>query len=309
MLSEKPWKADAILRLLVSVLVCLFLGALAGAVIRCFTSPPKAGLALFLAAVAGAAVLFGGALVLLGRPWKMETFTRQFFGLLVCVYSGFFLTWGAMHVLGKAGDSENSIWKLVLAVLSIQGAGLVLIFRFVREHGIGWAEAFGFKREWKRAVLLGILATFVIILIVWALQWGFLRIMDYFRIESPEQTAVQVLREAESWTSRLVLGVCTILLVPPAEEMLFRGILYPAIKQTGYPRLALWGTSLAFAAVHFNLAIFVPLTVLALVLTWLYERTNNLLAPIAAHSVFNTLNLVMLYASPWLQKKMEIAFP
>jgi membrane protease YdiL (CAAX protease family) len=29
-------------------------------------------------------------------------------------------------------------------------------------------------------------------------------------------------------------------------------------------------------------------------LTWLYELTDNLLAPIAAHSLFNTANLVIL---------------
>jgi len=38
-----------------------------------------------------------------------------------------------------------------------------------------------------------------------------------------------------------------------------------------------------------------PLFVLALVLTWLYEKTDCLLAPIAAHSLFNTVNLVILF--------------
>jgi membrane protease YdiL (CAAX protease family) len=39
---------------------------------------------------------------------------------------------------------------------------------------------------------------------------------------------------------------------------------------------------------------FLPLFVLALVLTVLYEKTNNLLAPIAAHSAFNAVNFAML---------------
>ena len=37
-----------------------------------------------------------------------------------------------------------------------------------------------------------------------------------------------------------------------------------------------------------------PLFVLALVLTWLYEKTDSLLAPIAAHALFNAANLVLL---------------
>jgi CAAX protease family protein len=86
-------------------------------------------------------------------------------------------------------------------------------------------------------------------------------------------------------------------LAPVAEEMLFRGILYPAVKQAGFPRLALWGTALLFAAVHQNLVTFVPLTVLALALAWLYERTDNLWAPITAHAMFNAMNFVILYST------------
>jgi membrane protease YdiL (CAAX protease family) len=39
---------------------------------------------------------------------------------------------------------------------------------------------------------------------------------------------------------------------------------------------------------------FLPLVVLAVALTWLYEATNNLLAPILAHSLFNMANFFWL---------------
>ncbi len=39
---------------------------------------------------------------------------------------------------------------------------------------------------------------------------------------------------------------------------------------------------------------------LALVLTWLYEKTDNLLAPIAAHSLFNALNFIALQLYDYL---------
>ena len=54
-----------------------------------------------------------------------------------------------------------------------------------------------------------------------------------------------------------------------------------------------------------NAPTFVPLFVLALALTWLYEKTDNLLAPITAHSLFNAANLVVLHfqepLNRWLQ--------
>ena len=109
--------------------------------------------------------------------------------------------------------------------------------------------------------------------------------------------AVETLRQAASWFDRCTLAAIIIVLVPVAEELLFRGILYPWIKQAGFPRLALWGTAVVFAAMHVNLTSFVALFILALILTWLYERTNNLLATITAHSLFNALNFAMVFLS------------
>ena len=48
--------------------------------------------------------------------------------------------------------------------------------------------------------------------------------------------------------------------------------------------------SLLFAAIHANLMTFIPLTFFALVLIALYEKTDNLLAPITAHCFFNSVN-------------------
>jgi membrane protease YdiL (CAAX protease family) len=50
-----------------------------------------------------------------------------------------------------------------------------------------------------------------------------------------------------------------------------------------------------FALIHHNPPIFLSLFVLALVLTWLYEKTDNLLAPITAHALFNAANLILLH--------------
>jgi len=56
------------------------------------------------------------------------------------------------------------------------------------------------------------------------------------------------------------------------------------------------GTSLIFAATHANLMTFIPLVLLSLALIWLYEQTDNLLAPILAHSLFNAVNFFFLVA-------------
>ena len=88
--------------------------------------------------------------------------------------------------------------------------------------------------------------------------------------------------------------VMAVAVAPVAEEILFRGILYPAVKQLGHPRVAVIGTALLFALFHVNLLTFASLTAVALALIALYEFTDNLLAPITAHAVFNASNLIML---------------
>jgi membrane protease YdiL (CAAX protease family) len=76
---------------------------------------------------------------------------------------------------------------------------------------------------------------------------------------------------------------------------LFRGVLYPAVKRITNPQVALWGTALLFGAIHANLATFLPLTFLAVILVCLYEYTGNLLACITTHSLFNAANFLAVY--------------
>ena len=76
-----------------------------------------------------------------------------------------------------------------------------------------------------------------------------------------------------------------------AEEMLFRGALQP--------RVGLVLASLIFGCIHFvPRRVFLPWTVFAVLigglLGWLFLWTGNLVAPIAAHTLVNAINLPLL---------------
>jgi membrane protease YdiL (CAAX protease family) len=297
MLSAKPWKADAIIRLGLSVIVCVFAGSLVLSVQHYASAGGKVSPKLFFPLAAAA---FGGmaaTLILICKPWPAESFSRRLGALMVCTYGGLFLGMWVQQLSGVT-SAGSSIWQVIVASLSFQGAALILIVRFLREHQISWSEAFGFPNQWRKAVLLGVIVALIFLPLGWGLQQASMLVMTHlphFKLHPEEQLPVHVLRVSASWAGRITLGAAAILLAPVAEEILFRGILYPAIKQAGFPRLALWGTVLLFAAVHLNVVTFVPLAVLALVLTALYERTNNLLASITAHALFNALNFVTLF--------------
>jgi membrane protease YdiL (CAAX protease family) len=297
MLSAKPWKADAIARLGLSVIVCIFAGSVLMSTQHFLSAGGKASATRFYSLAAASLGCLLATLVLLSKPWPLENLSRRLLSLMVCAYSGLLLGMWAQQSSGVTG-TDSSIWRVVVASLSFQGAGLILIARFLREHQLGWSEAFGFTHRRRNALFLGMLATLIFLPLGWGLQHFSAFVMThlpFLKLQPEEQLPVRVLRISMSWPGRMTLGVAAIVLAPLAEEILFRGILYPAVKQAGFPRLALWGSVLLFAVVHMNAATFLPLAVLALVLTGLYERTDNLLAPIIAHALFNALNFVTLF--------------
>src|SRR5512143_3144709 len=135
MLSEKPWRTNAILRLVGSVAICVFMGTLAVAAVDFLAGQHGTNTGPVLATAAGACVFFFGTLFFLGRNWRPENATGNLIGAVVCFYPAFILMWLAIHFIGPGSAAEGSSSRdLVLSVLGFQGAALVLMHRFVREH-------------------------------------------------------------------------------------------------------------------------------------------------------------------------------
>ncbi len=289
MLSPKPWNLETILRLLLGVFICLCLGAVAVSGLH-YTSSGGIHRVAFFALVAAAAVALATGLVLISQAWKLEDLLRRFLMILGCLFVGLSLAAWTQRIAGRPPEGSSGE-QMVVA----EAAVLLFLIGFLRAQRVSWIDAFGLANHRRRALLSGVAIACIFLPLGEGLQWASAQVMAQLRWEPQEQQAVHALRITSAWSSRLVLAVLAIFLAPVAEEILFRGVMYPAVKQAGFPRLALWGVSLLFACVHFNLVTFVPLLVLALVLTALYERTDNLLAPIAAHALFNALNFAKLY--------------
>ena len=290
------------MRLLLSVFICIYAGSVGLGALECAGQVGRAGIKFYL--IAGAALLcLGAALVFLRRAWNLENFMRRVVLSLAFFYAGVLLGAWMASMAGTSRPESPSMSQLVVTSLSFHAAALLLVGLFLREHRQSWAAAFGLSNHWRHALLLGLMSACIFLPVGWILQRASAEAMTHWpqlHLKPEEQLPVQTLRLAVSWTDRSVLGIITILLAPAAEELLFRGILYAWLRQAGFPRLALWGTALLFALMHLNAVSFVPLLILSVVLTLLYERTDNLLAPVSAHALFNGLNFVLLY---WVDKQ------
>jgi len=203
---------------------------------------------------------------------------------------------GLLHKFGVNGfKHEESFGNILVGTLSFQGASWVLIPFLLRQHRIGWSEAFGFCGPGlKRALLMALGFILVVLPVVLMLQALSIQVLEKIGWPSDDQTAVRLLTDAKSVWTVVYLGVFAVVLAPVAEEFIFRGMLFPFVRQLGFPKLAWLGVSFLFALIHLNAPTLLPLFVFALGLTWLYERTDNMLAPITAHALFNATNLAVL---------------
>ena len=234
--------------------------------------------------------------MLSAKPWRWEIVIWFCAAQLVSLCLGLTL----IGLLQKAGfaafQTPAGSGAVLFGTLAFQGATWVLIFIFLRLHHTNWRDAFGWHRiEWNRTWFPTV-PVVIVFLPPMALLVQSVCIYTLTKIgwQPENETAVTVLTSAKAWWLRAYLGVFTVAIAPVAEEFIFRGMLYPLVKQSGRPGLAWFGVSFLFALIHWDAAAFAALFLLALALTWLYEKTDSLLVPITAHSLFNAVNLILL---------------
>lgn len=229
------------------------------------------------------------------KPWKPVLVVRLLAGLLASISLGVLIVAGYEGIAAEAGKPKNHLFIFAVGTFSFHGVALVMIDAFLRAHQIGWKEAFGFAAPRRtRALLLATMVGVLVVPIAWSLYALAAKVMQRLQMPVEPQQAVQILQTSVTLTQRIMYGIGAIVIAPFIEELVFRGILYPAVKQSGHRKFALWGISILFAATHGNMAALVPLVFVAVMLTLLYETTNNLMAPILTHSFFNAVNFLYL---------------
>ncbi|MFC6865420.1 CPBP family intramembrane glutamic endopeptidase [Halomicroarcula sp. GCM10025817] len=119
------------------------------------------------------------------------------------------------------------------------------------------------------------------------------------------ESVIQTAAERDP-TILLALALLSIVLVAPAEELLFRGAIQGRLRQRYGPKPAIAGASVLFGSVHLTnftgalppiLATIALLTAVGAVFGVAYERTGNLAVPIAVHATYNLVLLSVSFLS------------
>jgi uncharacterized protein len=230
------------------------------------------------------------------KPWRAEAVIQLIAALFVSLFFGVLMAEGLRQFGVAAFKSPESLANLLFGTLSFQGLAWIFILVFLKFHEVHWCDALGLNGPDLMKTLLTAAGFLLVALpVVLCLQQVSALALERMGWPPEDQQAVELFARAKSVWVRGYLGLFAVVIAPVAEEFIFRGILFPFIKQLGWPKLAWIGVSFLFALIHVNAPTFLPLFVFALGLTWLYERTDRMIAPILAHSLFNGANLIILY--------------
>jgi membrane protease YdiL (CAAX protease family) len=234
----------------------------------------------------GAAFLtWGGSIVLL-------FIVPAFFMIVYAVY--YSLRYGSA---AQALDQTTLLFIAALAtipthVLTFAGVWAVVTrfgkLPFWKGLGWAWSKRFGFWTSVGLAVLL--------------LGAGLM----FMKVFGGDPTDLDKLIQS-SMASRITLAVLAATTAPLVEEMVYRGVLYPACRRALGMGWAVAIVSTLFVLPHVlqyynNLGVIIVISVLSVCLTLVRALTGRLLPCVVMHMVFNGIQSVLILLEPYYQQ-------
>jgi membrane protease YdiL (CAAX protease family) len=142
--------------------------------------------------------------------------------------------------------------------------------------------------SWKPLLLVAVGSSLAVALI----GFGYERIYPWFVHSTlPPQPTFALLGKTKD-SSVVVAYLAIALLLPIAEEIIFRSYLFDALRRYFSGGVVSVATALTFALIHFQLSYFVPLFGFGLILALVRIKTDSLRIPVLLHVINNGLFLL-----------------
>lgn len=118
-----------------------------------------------------------------------------------------------------------------------------------------------------------------------------------FPAQGEPQDIIYIFGDAGTKWEMILVFIAAAILAPVSEELYFRGFLYKALRSKFSQGIAIASASVIFGALHFDLYRFVPFFTAGVILNHIYEKYENILIPIIAHSVWNGIMVLALFST------------
>ena len=212
----------------------------------------------------------------------------------------------AAYVLGEIAGGATSPAERINYAIAYYAAwcfawlGAIWLV-FVRGRGVDFA-ALGYVMAEPVWVIRGVLGGFL------ALPAAFTIYMILRPVVGTQSGAD--LQQAFGGPNFSVLQAVTLLLyagllVPVAEELVYRGLVFRWLRDRFDYRTSALISAAAFALSHRRVEQMVIAGLMGLALAWLYERSRSLLPSILLHQTYNCVTLILTFAAMWLVQPQQ----
>jgi len=229
------------------------------------------------------------------RPWSWSSAAWIVLPLLFVqfLFMLLFLLFGRM--LDSSDLSETERVLIILQSLFFHWTGFALIAWSLHRRALSWSTAFGLRTAgffrdagWGIVILVGVMPLILGYNIVAQI------VMEWVGITPDVQDVTRIISESSSSTTKIYFALLALAVAPVVEELIFRGILLPALTRMAGVKTAIVVVSVLFAAVHGHWPSFVPLFMLSAALCLAYIYRGSLITSIAMHSAFNSLTIAVI---------------
>lgn len=196
---------------------------------------------------------------------------------------------------------KTLIFFSVLGILPTHVLTIVIAWMVVTEGGrYPFWKTIGFEWPRQTSPLVTTLLSTLLALVLLALAWLVTELYD------GGKTQLDVLIES-SLPARFATAFMAVATAPLVEEVIYRGVLYPAFERAAGMAVAIVLVSLLFAGVHVfqyynNIAVITIITLLSVTLTVARAVTGKLLPAFIIHLAFNGIQSLVLVVAPFVQK-------
>jgi uncharacterized protein len=241
-------------------------------------------------------ILAGNSQLTWSTPWNGETILQVFvigFFLMgqLFIPLAFSTLSSVLPIPRPSGNIRLQALYVLISYLLVAAGSLGVLYLSIerfRPLPTGWFR-FRLGGKWFLWGFGGYCVALPIVLIVSLIN------QQIWKGQGGSNPLLQLALEGQDSVALGIFFVTAAIAAPLFEEFLFRGFLLPSL--TRY--VPVWGSILLsaflFAAAHLSLSEILPLFSLGIVLGVVYTRSQNLLAPMLLHSLWNSGTLLTLF--------------
>lgn len=201
--------------------------------------------------------------------------------------------WGEQAGAGILYLTSSSIQKTMLLGSTLVGNLAAICLYLLRGRGayrmswkaMGWTKAPG--RESIRWVVL-------FYPLVFSFTFGYNALLKALHFAQPSQQVATFLSPDKPLLMRIFAILLVLLAAPILEEILYRGVLFSALRKHISMHNAAWVSGAIFGLAHMEPMTAIPLGFLGYLLAVAYAQSRSLWLPIGLHAINNLLAFVFL---------------